>query len=150
MTLILVSLASIASLANAQACPAVGNDTDCGILITVTDKGAKVTITGQGPFDGIEDTLVGVVNNSKLPVVRLGLKGKRPIFDFDGDGLVAFGIPGNAQDSTGYGGPNAFFTDINGSRTAGTVNFIVPIAPNGGTRSAICCAGPSGFAEECS
>ena len=133
LTLILAGLAMSASLANAQTCPAVGQDTDCGVLITVTDKGATVTITGQGPFDGIEDTLVGVVNNSKLPIVRLGLKGQLPIFDFDGDGLVTFGIPGNGQDNTGYGGPNAFFTNINASRTAGTVNFIVPIAANGGT-----------------
>ena len=118
---------------SAQVCPAVGNDTDCGVIITITDSGASLSFTGQGPFDGIEDTLVGVVNKSKLPIHALGLTSTQTIFDFDGDGIVAFGIPGNSQDGTGYGGPNAFFTNINSSRTSGTVNFIVPIAAGGGT-----------------
>src|SRR6266404_9375956 len=54
-------------------CPAVGKDTNCGIVIRVTDTGATLTLTGQPPYDNIEDTLVGVVNNSSLPVRSLGL-----------------------------------------------------------------------------
>jgi hypothetical protein len=114
-------------------CPAVGQDTACGIIITVTDSGATITATGQGPYDGIEDTLIGVVNKSRLPVSALGLKSGRTIFGFDGDGIDTFGIAGNARDSTGYGGPNAFFTDISADQTSGTVNFITPIAAKGGT-----------------
>lgn len=117
----------------AGVCPAVGQDTDCGIIITITNDGATVTSTGQGPFDGIEDTLVGVVNNSKLPIHALGLKSALPIFTFDGDGIDTFGIAGNAQDSTGYGGPNAFFANIDPSLTSGTVKFINPIPAKGGT-----------------
>ncbi|MBV8818394.1 MAG: hypothetical protein JO022_08570, partial [Acidobacteriaceae bacterium] len=50
---------------------------------------------------------------------------------FDGDGIVTYGAPGNPRDNTGYGGPNAYFTDINGAATSGTVNFITPIPPGG-------------------
>lgn len=54
------------TLATSQ-CPAFGADTTCGWAITITDKGATVTQTGQGPYDGSDDTLVGVINNSSLP-----------------------------------------------------------------------------------
>jgi len=118
--------------ANAQ-CPAVGADSTCGTIITISDTGATVTSTGQPPYDGIEDTLVGVVNNSRLPVSAMGLKSALSIFGFDGDGIVAYGIPGNPQDPSGYGGPNAYFTNISADLKSGTVNFITPIAAKGGT-----------------
>lgn len=118
--------------ANAQ-CPAFGADTTCGIVITITNTGATATPTGQGPFDGIEDTLVGVVNNSNIPIKSLILHSSLNIFAFDGDGIDSFGAPGNAIDTTGYGGPNSFFTNMSADGTFGTVNFIVPLAPNGGT-----------------
>jgi Dockerin type I domain len=131
--LILATLAISERPANAQGvCPPVGEDTNCGVIITITDSGASVSRTGQGPFDGDDDTLVGVVNNSRLPVLSLGVKSALTIFGFEDDGLVSFGIQGNPKDSTGYGGPNAYFVNINPSLTAGTVNFIVPIAARGG------------------
>ena len=122
-----------AHLADAQVCPPVGNDTDCGTIITISDSGVSVSSTGQGPYDGIEDTLVGVVNTSSLPIHALGLKSGQTIFGFDGDGIVTYGVPGNSLDSTGYGGPNAYFTDIDPALKSGTVNFITPIAAKGGT-----------------
>src|SRR5579862_2381433 len=81
--------------ANAQ-CPAVGADTTCGVIITVNQTGnapcppqgcASITFTGQGPFDQIEDTMVGVVNNSNLPISSLILKSSTDAFGFDGDGI---------------------------------------------------------------
>jgi YVTN family beta-propeller protein len=124
-------------LANAQ-CPAFGADTTCGTIITLTNTGATVTTTGQPPYDtydGIigDDTLVGVVNNSNTPITSLGLSSSLDIFGFDGDGIDTYGAPGNALDNTGYGGPNAYFTNISQDATTGTVNFIVPIATGGGT-----------------
>lgn len=77
---------SVAS-ANAQVCPAVGADTDCGIIITITNTGSSVSFTGQGPYDTIEDTLVGVVNNSNYSIHSIGLRSALPIFAFDGDGI---------------------------------------------------------------
>ncbi|MDP9052557.1 MAG: DUF5305 domain-containing protein [Acidobacteriota bacterium] len=56
------------------------------------------------------------------------------IFGFESDGIDTFGAPGNGTDTTGYGGPDAFFSAINGGATSGTVNFITPIAANGGTQ----------------
>jgi hypothetical protein len=48
-----------------------------------------ITGTGNGPFDGIEDTYVGVVNNSTGFVLNsLHLTGSN-IFGLDGDGDVA-------------------------------------------------------------
>src|SRR5436190_2209535 len=122
-----------AGAAQAQICPAVGADIDCGSIITITDAQTTVVSTGQGPFDGVEDTMVGVVNNSSQPVSTIGLRSIVTIFGFDGDGLSLFGVPGNALDATGYGGPNAFFSDINPGLTDGTISFITPIAAHGGT-----------------
>ncbi len=130
---VLAAIALSPARANAQTCPAVGADTDCGTIITITDTGATVSFTGQGPYDGIEDTLVGVVNKSSRPVTSLDLTSSLQIFGFEGDGIVAYGIPGNPQDSSGYGGPNAYFSNINPALTSGRVNFITPIAAKTGT-----------------
>ena len=128
-------------------CPKVGQDTGCGTVITVTGTGATITQTGQGPYDGSDDTLVGVVNN--IPLCQSGQNSQsacgisifsldltsanKPIFGFDGDGINTFGVSGNPQDNTGYGGPNAFFSNISANKMSGRVNFIKPIPPNGGT-----------------
>jgi hypothetical protein len=131
--LILAFLAISGPSATAQGlCPAVGGSSTCSVVITVTNTGASVSFTGEPPYDGIDDQLVGIINNSSLPLRSLELASSLPIFGFDGDGIDAFGIPGNVFDSTGYGGPNAYFT-FTSDPTAGTVHFIVPISPNGGT-----------------
>ena len=124
---VLLSTAAFSS-AFAGVCPAVGNDSDCGVIITITDSGASLAFTGQGPYDGAEDTLVGVVNNSSQSVSALGVTASDDIFAFEGDGIDSYGIPGNAKDSTGYGGPNTYFTNIGAGSTSGTVNFIAPLA----------------------
>jgi hypothetical protein len=54
----------LAGAASAQTslCPAFGSDTACGAIITVTPTGATVMQTGMGPYDGSDDTLIGVAN----------------------------------------------------------------------------------------
>src|SRR5215212_946637 len=43
-------------------CPPVGRDSSCGVLVIVTDSGGTVlSDPSQPPFDGIEDTLTGVL-----------------------------------------------------------------------------------------
>jgi hypothetical protein len=112
-------------------CPAVGSATDCNLLITFNANGSITTaIVDPTPYDGIEDQIVGVLNNSSKPISSINLSGSN-IFGFDGDGIDTFGIPGNATDTTGYGGPNAFYTVLNSN--TGTVNFLTPIAANGGS-----------------
>lgn len=118
--------------ARAVVCPAIGADSDCGAIITITDSGSSISFTGQGPYDGIEDTLVGVVNNSNQPIYAMGLKSPSGIFGFDGDGISSYGAPGNSQDSTGYGGPNAYFTNIDAGARSGVVNFVNPLPAKGG------------------
>ncbi|HEV2806303.1 MAG TPA: hypothetical protein VGW57_15375 [Chthoniobacterales bacterium] len=129
---VLALLAISTSPANAQ-CPGFGADTTCGVVITITDTGATAVPTGQPPYDSIEDTLVGVVNNSRIPITSLVLHSDLNIFAFDGDGIDTYGAPGNARDTTGYGGPNSYFTNPSADGTTGTVNFIVPLAPHGGS-----------------
>ena len=127
ITLMICGFVASAGLATAGICPVVGGATDCDVVITITDSGTSVTITGQPPYDGIDDMLIGVANFSSQPIRALGLTSALPIFALDGDGVVAFGLPGNAHDGTGYGGPNAYFTNISPDKTMGTVNFITPI-----------------------
>jgi hypothetical protein len=99
-------------------CPVVGSSTDCGAIITFGPGGAISTVlTGSPPFDGIEDTSIGVVNNSGHSISSLHLvqtTSGTPIFGFDGDGICTFGVDcsGNLIDTTGYGGANAFFTNF--------------------------------------
>src|SRR5437899_2620846 len=92
-------------------CPPVGFDTSCAVLIVFNADGSRTTLVDptQGPFDGIEDTLVGVQNNSASPISSLALTGPA-IFGFDSDGICSgFNFPnpdpaGCPYDTTGYAG----------------------------------------------
>jgi PEP-CTERM motif len=126
------------SVAVAQ-CPAVGDATaGCDIIITVTDSGTTIApgpsfgIAG-GTYDGSDDTLIGILNNSSTALSSISLSSTTDIFGFDGDGIDTFGVPGNSSDSSGYGGPNSFFTGITGAGTSGTVDFVTALAANGGS-----------------
>ncbi len=123
-----------------QCAPAlpVGTATGCGVLITVTSVNGSGDATafsladlGNGnPYDGVEDTLVGIQNSSSGVLNAIALSGTSGLFGFDGDGPCVF----NAADCfgpTGYEGPNNTFTvtDVN----HGTVNFTVGLASGTGT-----------------
>jgi hypothetical protein len=126
-------------------CPAVGLDTGCGILITITSAsgGAATAFTviaasspTQPPYDGVEDTLIGVLNSSGVTVNTLALSSSTDIFGFDGDGPCTVSPnPGNcnAAELSGYGGPGVTFSAISATFTAGTVNFTGGL-PNGSSR----------------
>ena len=112
-----------------------GNPCPMGQCVTVTN-------TGQGPYDTIEDTLVGVVNNSQVPISSMALTSPAglPAFAFDGDGICGLspvtgqpyvpGVPCTWPHPTTYEGPGVSFSNISG--VTGTVNFNPPI-PRGGT-----------------
>jgi hypothetical protein len=120
------------SQANA-AFPAYGADPSANLIITL-GAGNSVSIfdNGYGPYDGVEDTYLGVVNNSGGTVLSLNLSSNgAPIFGFDGDGLAAYGAP-TPYDGNGYGGPLGYFTNISGSLQSGTINFTGGLA-NGAT-----------------
>src|SRR5262245_12591013 len=80
-------------------CPPVGLSPSCAILIEFTDHGVNIfEDPNVGPSDGIEDTLVGAVNNSSATVSKITLSGVgpngEPIFNLDGDGICAGYNPG--------------------------------------------------------
>ena len=145
-------------------CPAVGYNTRCTLLIDVTGTGLLIlqdpgATLGNDPvpgtYDGVEDTLIGVVNNSSVPVSQLTLSSNsEPLFVFDGDGICQdpnqtsgkFGLHCNGtihngnnyfnpHDTTGYGGYNAFFTNISTDFKTGIVHFFNPIPPAAPTSS---------------
>lgn len=141
------SLAPAAALAASVVCPPLtGADPayvaaggGCNVIITISASNvATVATVNPNPYEGVEDQYVGVINNSSSAFSVLTLTGPADLFGFDGDGIDGFGIAGNAADlaafgSGAYGGPNAFFTAINGNGSQGNVNFIAPIAGGGGT-----------------
>ena|SRR5215469_16678831 len=124
--------------AAANVCPAAGADTNCGITITLNSNGTTtVTASGQGPYDGVEDTLVGIVNNSGGTVNSVTLSSKTlQIFGFDGDGVSKFTTPKYStpagQSYAGFISPTgAFklsgtldsFSGITAGKKSGTLNF---------------------------
>ena len=122
--------------------PGFGSDTGPGFLITLNSNGtASFTSTSACPtYDGGgcngDDTYIGVINNSGHSVGTIHLSSTQDIFGFDGDGIDAYGASGNAIDTSGYGGPQAYFTNIafqyspSFSET-GDVNFIGGIKSGG-------------------
>jgi len=120
-------------------CPAFGAATaGCDLIITVTNNGDTVTVgpsytLAGGTYDGSDDTLIGIVNNSSSKLSSISLSSSTDIFGFDGDGIDTYGAPGNNSDNSGYGGPDSYFTNINSSYTSGTVDFVTALSANGGS-----------------
>ena len=144
--LIAGGLAIPAGPANAALCPATPSNTgntptNCNEIITINANGSITTTIPAGAstnYDGVEDNVIGVVNNSSGTISSLHLIGGlgRNIFGFDGDGICPYSgaCTTNANDgaSGGYGGPVGFFSNLVGTST-GDVNFAPGIAPGGST-----------------
>lgn len=115
-------------------CPAIGLDTSCDILVVVTDSGTDVyQDPSQGPYDGIDDTLTGVLNESGEPLTNLDLSGDTDLFGFDGDGICTYTFAAYCSTAQyGYEGPDNTFSDINANDSGGVVNFTTPL-PTGGS-----------------
>jgi len=126
-------------------CPAIGANTGCGVLITFNADGSVSTQLGtkadnttlQGPYDGVEDALVGVQNNTSAVISSLNITGSG-IFGFDGDGICTFAFTGsgycsasqkNGIDPGDYQGPTSTFGITNSN--SGTAFFNPGIAPGG-------------------
>jgi hypothetical protein len=122
-------------------CPAAGYDTSgCELLITVTAASGgfatAFTVTASspdlGPYDGADDTLIGVLNNSGASLASVALSSSTDIFGFDGDGVCTYISCPGATDPSGYAPAGVTFSGVNSAETSGTVNFNPAIA-NGGT-----------------
>jgi hypothetical protein len=101
--------------AQAGVCPATGNDTTCGAIININSLGPggiTVTFTGQGPYDGSDDTLIGIVNHTNSAISTIHITGPggtgsgSGITGFDGDGVAsaAFLNIASSPSTSGYGG----------------------------------------------
>jgi hypothetical protein len=109
--------------------------TGCNVVITINpDRSATVSVNDPNPYDGQDDALIGVVNNSDLPLPSIYLNGVG-IFGFDGDGICTFTFLGNnycGSAVTGYEGPTSSFSNINPTFSAGTVSFNPSLSGGGG------------------
>jgi hypothetical protein len=111
-------------------CPLIGEDTSCSVLIVVNAGGSHSVYTdpSQGPYDGADDTLIGVLNNSGAVVSSVPLTGSE-IFAFDEDGLcTTTNAPSGCPfGPSGYEGPGTSFTvtDLN----TGSVTFAGGLQP---------------------
>jgi hypothetical protein len=107
-------------------CPGAGQDTSCGVLITVNSDGSATVSTDptQPSMNSTDGALVGIVNDSNASISSVGLSGAG-IFAFDGEGVCAE-INGPCLNPTEYGptgyeGPGTSFTITDSSD--GSVNF---------------------------
>jgi hypothetical protein len=126
-----------------------GSAADCNLVITFAANGAITTSGPGGAYESAEDSLIGVVNDSGHAITSFNITGS-DIFGFDGDGIDTYInrtgangglgyatkdwyplVAGN-PDTTGYGGPDAYFTNIVGTGS-GTVNFVGGIASGAST-----------------
>src|SRR5947208_14081780 len=118
--LLLSALPASAQVPPFTQCPPVGLDTSCAVLIVYNPDGSRVTLTdpSQPPYDAVEDTLVGVQNNSSSSVSSTPLSGPA-IFSFDGDGLCS-GVPGNPPPAGCPYGPTGYEGRSNSTAVAST------------------------------
>jgi hypothetical protein len=139
--------------ANSAPCPNINGITTCNVVITAGSGGSFVTtVPNASPYDGSDDNLVGIVNNSGHTITSLSFIGSGNgggLFDFDSDGLQAYNAAaGGSPDGSGYGGKvsssanfdpsgaNDYFTNIHTTTVtndSGTVVFGANGIPNGGS-----------------
>ena len=113
-------------------CP-VSINASCDLVFTFNADGSVTTSGAGGSSIGGEDALIGVINNTSTTLNSFALDGGSVnIFGLDRDGIDFFTgigpVAGN-PDTTTYGGPNGFFTNIVGN--VGVVNFFGGIASMG-------------------
>jgi hypothetical protein len=117
-------------------CPAVALDTSCAILIVIEPNGSLTILSDptQKPFDGAEDTLLGVQNNSGITVPSISIgSSTQAVFAFEApagtDGICHYSFVGNAyckvapKPPTGYEGPDTRFSGVSANKRDGTVSF---------------------------
>ena len=124
-------------------CPAVGANSGCQFLITVTDSGNTVQQDpNQGPYENSDDSLIGVVNNSSKPISHMPLSVPgSDLFNFEGDGICNPGsagpaAPGCIDPGGGTCGSGGTSSICSFPRPPGQpANYTEPGAPTGNTQN---------------
>jgi hypothetical protein len=119
-------------------CPAIGQSPSCEILLVVNADNT-VSVVGDpsvGPYDGSDDTLVGVINDSAKAVNAVTVSGPgSDLSGFDGDGICSGGYGTWAGSSgcpygpTGYEGPGTSFVIDAALPDSAEVDFAGGLAP---------------------
>jgi hypothetical protein len=79
-----------ASAALFPQCPPIDMNAGCQFLVTVTDTETIVeSDPTQGPYEGSDDALIGVVNNSSKPLSSLPFSAEIELFGFEFDGICS-------------------------------------------------------------
>jgi hypothetical protein len=113
---------STASAAFTQ-CPPVDLDTSCQFLFNVTDTETTIEQdASQPPYEGADDALIGIVNNSSQSISSIPVSAEIELFGFEGDGICGvtnpapgcvvppFNTAGEANPNAGEPCPPAAFT----------------------------------------
>jgi N-acetylmuramoyl-L-alanine amidase len=133
-------------------CPAVGQSPSCAALITINPDGSlKIQVDPSvPPYDGVEDSLVGVINNSGASVFGIKLTGQN-IFGLDGDGAFGGNYEGpgtsfsvqdanngivNFTNSNGLGNGKFAYFSLEGPPTGIKLSSTITIDPGHGTNCA--------------
>lgn len=105
-------------------CPAVGLSPSCKILLVVDSTGVTVYENpAAGNYDGGDDTLVGIVNNSANAVPAVTVTGPGSgLAGFDGDGICTY-LACTWPTTTGYEGPGSSFVTDPTSQDTAEVDF---------------------------
>jgi len=119
-------------------CPAIGASPGCEILLVVNPDNTVTVLKDPsvGPFDGGDDTLVGIVNDSSAAVKAVTVSGPGSgLSGFDGDGICSgdygtwTGSSGCPYGSTGYEGPGTSFVTTASLPDSAEVDFTGGLAP---------------------
>jgi hypothetical protein len=119
-------------------CPVIGSSPSCEILLVVNPDNS-VSVLGDpkvGPFDGNDDTLVGILNDSTTAVRAVTVSGSGSgLSQFDGDGICSGDYGTWAKSSgcpygpTGYEGPGTSFVTSSSLPDSAEVDFTKGLAP---------------------
>jgi hypothetical protein len=89
-----LSLSSSAGAALYPQCPPIDLNAGCQFLVTVTDTETTIEADPtQGPYEGADDALIGIVNHSSKPISSIPFSAEIELFGFELDGIC--GVTGS-------------------------------------------------------